>query len=88
MKIVITGGAGFIGSALILLLITIAAPKAIGSSLDRSPWVDTRDAWLRADIERLARASIIHAPINIWPLMWASIIKPKSRSWATDLRRR
>ena len=40
--------------ALILLLITITAPKAIGSSLDRSPWVDTRDAWLRADIESLA----------------------------------
>lgn len=38
------------------------------------PWVDTRDAWLRADIERLAQAGVIKVPINTWPLMWASIM--------------
>lgn len=39
------------------------------------PWLDTRDAWLRADIEQLASEDIISAPITTWPLPWASIIK-------------
>ena len=38
------------------------------------PWVDTRDAWLRADVERLAQAGVIKVPINTWPLMWGSIM--------------
>ena len=38
------------------------------------PWVDTRDAWLRADIERLAQAGVIKVPINTWPLMWGSVM--------------
>ncbi len=39
------------------------------SNLLAEPWVDTRDAWLRADIERLSRAGIIDSPINTWPLI-------------------
>jgi len=42
--------------------------------LSAEPWLDTRDAPLRADIERLSRAGIISVPINTWPLPWSSII--------------
>jgi len=39
------------------------------------PWVDTRDIWLRADIETLAEIGVIRVPINTYPLMWAGIVK-------------
>lgn len=42
------------------------------------PWIDTRDQWLRSDIERLAQAQIIRAPINTWPLMWPSLLEDLS----------
>jgi len=38
------------------------------------PWLDVRNAPLRADIEQLSRAGIIQVPINTWPLMWAGIL--------------
>lgn len=38
------------------------------------PWVDTRNASLRADIERLSRAGLIQVPINTWPLMWSGVL--------------
>ena len=41
-------------------------------------WIDTRDQWLRSDIERLAQAQIIRAPINTWPLMWPSLLEDLS----------
>jgi hypothetical protein len=40
-----------------------------------SPWVDTEDLWLRADIERLSRAGLIDLPINSYPLMWSGIME-------------
>lgn len=39
------------------------------------PWIDTRDAYLRADIEMLADIGIITVPISTYPLAWAGIIK-------------
>ena len=39
------------------------------------PWIDTRDAWLRADIEMLADIGIISVPITTYPLIWSGIIK-------------
>ena len=38
------------------------------------PWLDTRDAGLRADIERLSAAGAVTVPINTWPLMWSGIL--------------
>ena len=38
------------------------------------PWIDTRDVWLRSDIERLSQAGVITVPINTWPLMWSGIL--------------
>lgn len=38
------------------------------------PWIDTRDAGLRADIERLSAAGALTTPINTWPLMWSGIL--------------
>lgn len=38
------------------------------------PWLDTRNASLRADIERLSEAGVVTVPINTWPLMWSGIL--------------
>ncbi|HEY9032251.1 MAG TPA: capsule assembly Wzi family protein [Kangiella sp.] len=45
------------------------------TSVMAEPWLDTRDVWLRADIEQLASEGVIKAPITTWPLPWASIIQ-------------
>lgn len=49
------------------------------------PWVDTRDPWLRGDIELLANEGIIKAPITTWPLPWAPIIKDLEAASRNDL---
>ena len=54
----------------IFLVVMMAGQVAVQAE----PWVDTRDSWLRADIERLAQAGVIKVPINTWPLMWGSIM--------------
>ncbi|MBB1318547.1 capsule assembly Wzi family protein [Shewanella sp. SR43-4] len=43
------------------------------TSAQAAPWVDTSDIYLRADIQALADAGVISAPINTFPLMWAGI---------------
>jgi hypothetical protein len=46
-----------------------------GSIVKAEPWLDTRDAWLRADIEALSAHGVINTPITTWPLPWARIVK-------------
>ena len=47
--------------------------------INAEPWLDTRNAPLRADIEQLSRAGIIRVPINTWPLMWSGILNDLER---------
>lgn len=61
-----------------LLILSTSIAKA-------EPWIDTRDAWLRADIEMLANEGIIKTPITTWPLPWAPIIKDLEAASRTDL---
>jgi len=51
--------------------------------LSAEPWVDTRDPWLRADIEYLSKVGLIQVPVNTWPLMWSGILDDLERA---DLR--
>ncbi len=44
------------------------------TSANAEPWIDTRDAWLRADIEYLSDIGLIKVPVTTWPLMWAPIL--------------
>lgn len=53
---------------LMLVLLLTAGPCV------SEPWLDTRDAGLRADIERLSAAGAVTVPINTWPLMWSGIL--------------
>ena len=53
-----------------LALLLLIAPTLLAD-----PWIDTRDANLRADIERLSSAGVITVPINTWPLMWSGLIE-------------
>ena len=79
----------------IAYLVLVAAVFLSPVNLHGEPWIDTRDAWLRADIERLARAGIVRVPINTWPLMWSGILEdmqqaesaPKAPPVATSFAR-
>ncbi|AOE50170.1 capsule assembly Wzi family protein [Kangiella sediminilitoris] len=55
----------------ILLIIFISLLQTVQAE----PWLDTRDPWLRADIEALSANGIINTPITTWPLPWARILK-------------
>lgn len=55
------------------------------TSVVAEPWLDTRDVWLRADIEQLASEGVIKAPITTWPLPWASIIKDLEEASEDDM---
>ncbi len=55
-----------------LILITLLF--SLSSEIKAEPWLDTRDAWLRADIEYLSDIGVIKVPISTWPLMWAPIL--------------
>lgn len=55
-----------------LLILSASIAKA-------EPWLDTRDQWLRADIETLSAHGVIKAPITTWPLPWARVIKDLDR---------
>ena len=55
------------------------------SAVQAEPWVDTRDAWLRADIERLSQAGVIKVPINTWPLMWGSVMNDLEAAEVNDI---
>ena len=48
--------------------------------LSAEPWVDTRDPWLRMDIETLSEAGLIQVPVNTWPLMWSGILYDLQRA--------
>lgn len=43
------------------------------SVVNAAPWMDTQDAYLRANIIALANAGVIHSPVNTYPLMNKSI---------------
>ena len=47
----------------------------LNNALRAEPWIDTRDKFLRADIELLADVGVIKVPITTYPLMWSGIIK-------------
>ncbi len=64
-------------------LITILILSASISKAE--PWIDTRDAWLRADIELLASEGIIKTPTTTWPLPWAPIVKDLEAASRTEL---
>jgi hypothetical protein len=56
------------------IAVGVIAYLAGQGAVQAEPWIDTRDPWLRGDIERLAQAGLISVPINTWPLMWASLV--------------
>lgn len=58
------------------IVITLLILTSLALNIVRAePWLDTRDAWLRADIEALSSAGIINSPITTWPLPWARVVK-------------
>ncbi len=49
------------------------------------PWIDTRDTWLRADIEYLSDIGVITVPVTTWPLTWAPIIQNLEETDVSEL---
>lgn len=58
---------------------------SFSSSVLAEPWIDTRDAWLRADIEYLSDIGVIKGPVTTWPLMWAPILNDLKEANINDL---
>ncbi|MCP4322624.1 MAG: hypothetical protein GY787_12415 [Alteromonadales bacterium] len=49
--------------------------------VNASPWLETNDPYIRADLQLLADAGLLDAPINHYPLRWATFgddVKSKS----------
>ena len=46
----------------------------MSASVNAEPWVKPDDYGLRADIQQLADAGVILAPVTTYPLMWKSFI--------------
>ena len=46
----------------------------MSASVTAEPWVKPDDYGLRADIQQLADAGVILAPVTTYPLMWKSFI--------------
>ena len=65
------------GRNIVMALLLI--PSFFSLLAKAEPWLDTRNAPLRADIEQLSRAGIISVPINTWPLMWSGILNDLER---------
>lgn len=45
----------------------------LATSAQGAPWLRPDDRQLRADVELLAAAGLIRAPVNAWPLPWAAV---------------
>ena len=54
----------------LLLVVTICLYKSTVSYA--SPWLETNDPFIRADLQLLADAGLIEAPINHYPLRWST----------------
>ena len=72
----------FLGRYIALGLVVLCAGQA---TVQAEPWIDTKDAWLRGDIERLSQAGLIKGPINTWPLMWGSLMNDLEAAKASDI---
>lgn len=61
-------------SGRLLIRTLVVCAFTLSSLVGAEPWLDTRDAGLRIDIERLSNAGVIKVPINTRPLMWSGIL--------------
>ncbi len=52
--------------------VAIALTAGLGLA-SASPWITPDNRWLRSDIEALAEAGVISAPVTQYPLPWAAI---------------
>lgn len=70
-----------------LLFLTCISVEILTGSIhvQAEPWVDTRDLWLRQDIELLVDAGIINSPITTYPLMWSNIAEDLDNTKIEDV---
>jgi hypothetical protein len=52
---------------------------AISLSTHAEPWIDAGDSALRHDLQVLADAGVLTAPVLSWPLPWSDIVRDLSR---------
>ena len=68
-----------------LITTTLLLSFLFASELCAEPWIDSRDIWMRADIELLSDAGIIKVPVSTYPLMWSGIIEDIDHSDITNI---
>jgi hypothetical protein len=69
----------------LLAAFALAAGLAVPTLALAGPWVDEGDLGLRDDLEMLADAGVISAPLTTWPLTWASIMPDVNNADITKL---
>ena len=67
---------------LCLLLFLISTSSSL---VNASPWIDASDLYTRIDIQNLANAGVIKAPVTTFPLMWAAISDDLEKANTTNL---
>ncbi|RLV60807.1 capsule assembly Wzi family protein [Parashewanella curva] len=68
---------------LVFTLVCILSAQLFSLSAKAALWIDTSDAYLRADIQQLADAGFIKVPVNTYPLMWSGVAQDLAKV-ATD----
>lgn len=58
---------------------------AMSQTVKASPWIDASDLYTRIDIQNLANAGVITAPVITFPLMWAAISDDLEKANTKDL---
>jgi capsule assembly protein Wzi len=61
-----------LSGACVALLIAVLVP---GAAAVADPWIAPGDARLRHDLELLADAGIVRAPLTTWPVSWAEVAR-------------
>lgn len=66
--------------ACVALLIAVLVP---GAAAVADPWIAPGDAQLRHDLQLLADAGIVRAPLSTWPVSWGEVARDVGREHAS-----
>jgi hypothetical protein len=70
------------GTLGVLLVVAITGLAGVAEA---GPWLDPGDTGLRHDVELLADAGVIRAPVTVWPLSWGDLAADLAPAATADL---
>jgi hypothetical protein len=69
----------------ILAVLAVAAAGSVSGATQAGPWLAPGDLALRHDVQLLADAGLIDAPVTTWPLSWGDISRGLVETRTADL---